>query len=150
MQFFRQIERLARFYSFLDISDLCMKTTRIRCLWCILAIFFAACTKEATRTLSIDIEIREPVVTTLPAGSKQLDFTVVVTQLGNSFDRNFNFTLQRFADETVVDSFSTSLPTAKEFVRFSVTAPGPGDYWAYARVGGNEGYALSGTLVKVP
>lgn len=121
-----------------------MKTTPFLLL--LLAVY--ACGKQETTSVSTDIDIRDPIVTDAANGAKNLDFTIVVTQIGNTFDEEFKFTISRFGQSAVLDSFQTTLPTAREFVKFSVTVPGPGDYWAEVLTG--TGGSGSGTLIKVP
>lgn len=96
------------------------------------------------------IDIRDPVITTLPDSTKQLDFTIVVTQIGNFYRQEFHFSLNPFNSTTIIDSFSTRLPSAREFVTRTVVVPKPGNYWVEARLGTDEGGSSSGTLIRVP
>lgn len=108
-----------------------------------------ACRKEPTMN-DTDIEIRPPVISEETGGMKKLDFTVVVTQLGNRLYQDFDFKLTKWGSDIKLDSFQTTLPTAREFVKFSITVPGPGDYLANVFVGKDGSGSGSGTLVKVP
>lgn len=123
-----------------------MKTTS-SILFFLLLLAVSACDKQESTSVSTDIDIQDPVVTDTGNGAKMLDFTVVVTQFGNTFDREFKFTISRFGQSAVLDSFQTMLPSAREFVKFSVVVPGPGDYWTFVSTGTNG--SGSGTLIKV-
>jgi hypothetical protein len=107
------------------------------------------CRKESYH-VSVDIDVRDPVITTLADGSRQLDFTIVVTQLGNYFFRDFMFELKPFAGGTAIDTFSTQLPTAREFVFRTVVVPGAGNYFVNTMVGSETNGASGGEMVVVP
>jgi hypothetical protein len=110
----------------------------------------AGCRPEPVST-NIDIDLRDPVITLLSGGSRQLDFTIVVTQLGNYFFRPFYFELKKLGgQQQVLDTYMYTLPSAREFVYRSVIVPGPGDYFVTAGVGTETSGGSSGTLVKVP
>ncbi|MDO8972239.1 MAG: hypothetical protein Q7U74_16205 [Saprospiraceae bacterium] len=114
-----------------------------------LLLLCGACDPESV-SVEIDIDIRDPVITTLPDSTKQLDFTIVVTQIGNFYHQDFHFRLNPFSSTTIIDSFSTRLPSAREFVTRTVVVPKPGNYWVEARIGTDESGASSGTLIQVP
>jgi hypothetical protein len=122
---------------------------RLSVLLLVAVVCFAACRKEAAMT-STEIEIRQPVISEVADGTKKLDFTIVVTQLGNKFYQDFDFKLTKWNSSAVLDSFQTTLPTAREFVKFSVIVPGPGDYWAEVSVMEDGSGSGSGTLIKIP
>lgn len=110
---------------------------------------FQACRQEDFE-INIDIDIRDPEITNLDDGSKKLDFTVVVTQLGNHYYQDFHFNFTEFGSSATLDSFSTALPTAREFIKRSIVVASGGDYWVEAFVGTESNGSSSGTLIKVP
>lgn len=112
-------------------------------------LLLGACKKEKFE-LDIDIDIRDPEISNLDGGSKKLDFTIVVTQLGNYYHKDFHFKLKKFGGNVALDSFSTILPTAREFVKHTVVVASGGDYWIEASIGTEQNGASSGTLIKVP
>ena len=119
-------------------------------LLCFVALCASNCRKEEERHVSTDIDLRDPVITTLDNGRKKLDFTIVVTQIGNHFFQDFDLKISRFGSNTVIDSFHTLLPTAREFVRYSIVVDQPGNYWVDIFVGSGGGGSGIGKMVKVP
>lgn len=113
-------------------------------------LFGNACKKEPL-SVNIDIDIQNPQITNLQDGAKKLDFTIVVTQLGNYYHEEFQFQFKEFGNNSpLIDSFQVILPTAREFVRRTVTVPQGGDYWVEAQVGTGSAGSSTGTLIKVP
>jgi len=138
-------------FLFLEILDIIMKTKSLTWLFLLLAGLFAGCQKQESHTNNADIEIRDPEISDVGAGAKQLDFTVVVTQLGTTYEQEFEFRISPFnSQSTLIGSYKTSLPTAREFVKFSVTVPGPGDYWVEVNIGPDGSRFGYGKLLKVP
>lgn len=115
----------------------------------ILSTLVLGCRKESYN-VNVDLDIREPKVTILADSSRQLDFTIVVTQLGNYFYRNFAFDLKPFQGGEVIDSFTTQLPTAREFVFRTVVVPGQGNYYINVVVGSETNGVSAGKMVMVP
>lgn len=115
------------------------------------ALFIAACQKQESAQVDVDVEIQDVNVTLdLGNGEKKLDFTVVVTQIGNTFLRDYKMVFTKYGSTVVLDSFQTTLPTAREFLKHSVQPVESGTYEAYITLRGdgiNYGY---GKLVKVP
>lgn len=141
---------------FLDIALFCKNKTAMKLTFASLFIAFAclllgeSC-KQEPLSVNIDIDIQDPQITTLQGGAKKLDFTVVVTQLGNFYHEEFQFQFKKFGNNSpLIDSFQVVLPTAREFVRRTVTVPQGGDYWVEAQVGTSNSGASTGTLIKVP
>lgn len=108
------------------------------------------CGKQEPVSIDIDIDIHEPAITTLSDGSKQLDFTVEVRQIGDYFHKDIEFELKKLGGSAVLDHYQTLMPTAKEFVHHSVVVETAGDYFLEVFVGSNGSGVGSGTLVKVP
>lgn len=128
-----------------------MKTRSFTWLFLLLAGLAAGCQKQESHTINADIEIRDPEISEAGAGAKQLDFTVVVTQLGTTYEQEFEFRISPFnSQSTLIGSYRTSLPTAREFVKFSVTVPGPGDYWLDVLLGPEGNRFGYGKSLKVP
>ncbi|MBV6439828.1 MAG: hypothetical protein EPGJADBJ_01482 [Saprospiraceae bacterium] len=117
-----------------------------------LTLSVTACQKQEDMDIDADIEFQDIVTTDLGNGDKKLDFTVVVTQIGNSFYRDYRMTLTKFNDkETVLDSAYITLPTAREFVKHSVQPLQPGNYWINVQLHLDDlNYTGYGTMITVP
>jgi hypothetical protein len=91
----------------------------------------AACQKHESAEVEADFEIRDVVTTDLGNGQKKLDFTVVVTQFGNTFLRGYKMVFMTFGNPSVaLDTYETTLPTAREFVKHTIQPVTSGNYMA--------------------
>ncbi len=118
-------------------------------VWALLALFVAACQKQESADVDVDVQIQDIVTTDLGNGQKKLDFTVVVTQFGNTFLRDYKMVFTKFDSNVALDSFQTTLPTAREFVKHSFQPVQTGNYRANILLrmdGGSYGF---GKMIKV-
>ncbi|MCE7925768.1 MAG: hypothetical protein DYG98_22175 [Haliscomenobacteraceae bacterium CHB4] len=129
-----------------------MKTIAILCkflTWGTLALSLATCQKQDAE-VDVDVQIQDVVTTDLGNGQKKLDFTVVVTQFGNTFLRDYKMVFMTLGNPSVaLDSYETTLPTAREFVKHTIQPVTSGNYTAEITLkmeGINYGF---GKLVKV-
>ncbi|MBL7829240.1 MAG: hypothetical protein JNJ57_21575 [Saprospiraceae bacterium] len=110
-----------------------------------------ACNKNAIeKEVTVDIDIQEPNVIVLPGGERAVEIVVIVTQLGNSYFKNYHSELRSSLNGFVLDSMDTFLPTAREFVTQNFVVPGPGNYFLWARVGSEFSNTSRGTAIQVP
>ena len=117
-----------------------------------LVLSVATCQKQESAEVDADIEIRDVVTTDLGNGEKKLDFTVVVTQIGNTFYPDYRMTFTKFNNqETVLDSSRITLPTAREFVKHTIQPVQPGNYRVTVRLQFDDlNYTGYGTMITVP
>jgi hypothetical protein len=115
-----------------------------------LALSLVSCQKQDAE-VEVEVEIQDVVTTDLGNGQKKLDFTVVVTQFGNTFLRDYKMVFMSFGNPSVVlDTYETTLPTAREFVKHTIQPVTSGNYIAEITLkmdGINYGYGKS---VRVP
>ncbi|MBX2892013.1 MAG: hypothetical protein KF734_13875 [Saprospiraceae bacterium] len=106
-----------RFFSFILFGGLLVFTTM-------------TCQKENPE-VEVNILFQDAMTTQIGNDDRRLDFTVVVTQLGNTFYRDYTMTFTKINNSSVVlDSYHTTLPTAREFVKHSIQPLEPGFYMA--------------------
>ena len=105
--------------------------------------------KEALET-QVDIDIQQPVVTLLADSTRQLDFSIIITQLGNYYYQDFKFELREWETGQVIDQFETTLGTAREFVFHRVIVSGAGNYYVTTGLGTERNGVSSGELLVVP
>ena len=111
----------------------------------------AGCTKDQEiPDVTIDIKVPDPVISTLSNGSKRLDFTVEITQTGNFFYQDFDFSFTTSDGATILDTYHYLLPSAHEFVHHTVVVTTPGTYKANVFIGPSDSGAGSGSTVVVP
>ncbi|MCC7464766.1 MAG: hypothetical protein IT261_00770 [Saprospiraceae bacterium] len=109
----------------------------------------SACRQEQYE-VDIDTSFQTPVVTPLPDGSRQVDLTMVVTQIGNFYYQDFSYNFRKFQGTVLYDSLTTTLPTAREFIQRSFVVPEPGLYYLTMRVGSVSNGSSSGKTVDIP
>lgn len=110
---------------------------------------FGACRKEHAE-VSIEMTVQPPVVTPMPDGSRQVDLTMVVTQIGNYYYQDFSYDFKKFQGTVIFDSLATTLPTAREFIQRRVIVPESGLYYLNMRLGTETNGASTGKTVKIP
>ncbi|MEO6758754.1 MAG: hypothetical protein ABIO24_04810 [Saprospiraceae bacterium] len=120
-------------------------------LLCCVVLFAFGCQKDQpVPSVTIDIKVPAPVITTLSNGQKKLDFTVEVTQTGDFFYQDFNFRFTQPDSSLVLDTYYTLLSSGHEFVHHTVTASHPGIYMVDVFIGPADGGGGSGSTVVVP
>jgi hypothetical protein len=110
----------------------------------------SACEQEQPYEVNIDTTFQTPVVTPLPDGSRQVDLTMVITQIGNYYYQDFSYDFRKFQGTLIFDSLTTTLPTAREFIQRSFVVPEPGLYYLTMRVGTVSSGLSSGKTVDIP
>lgn len=117
---------------------------------CLVTLLALGCQKDqVTPTVTIDIKVPDPVITTLGNGSKKLDFNIEVTQTGDFFYQDFDFKLLKTGTTIELDSYHTQLSSAHEFITRSVVVPS-GSYQVKIFIGPADSGAGSGSVVVVP
>ena len=120
------------------------------CWLFVFALSIVSCKRDDDRMVNIDIAFSSYTINNLPDGTRRIETVVVVTQLGNYFIPEYRFEISEWGDEAVIDSYSTTLPSAREFITQTVIVPGPGNYMVTVRLGTEQNYSSTGKLFIVP
>lgn len=115
----------------------------------IMLLSLGACRPEQAE-ITIDMDVQPPIIDSLPDGSRQVDLTMVITQIGNYYYQDFSYDFRKFQGAVIFDSLVTTLPTAREFIRRRVIVPEPGLYFLTMRLGTESNGASSGMTIDIP
>ena len=92
-----------------------------------------ACSKNEPE-LNIEIDFEKITIAKFPNGDREVGYTISVTQFGDIFLNEFSFTFRPYFSRNVLDEFSTTLPTAREFVQHTVKLSKAGEYNATVKI----------------